>query len=61
MFFLFPGEAAAEEEKGLAAGLLTRKKRRLFDRIQYSKKKKAEKADGLKLKAKVAKLKTQAK
>jgi hypothetical protein len=51
----------AEEEKALAAGTLTRKKRRLFERIQYSKKKKAQKADGLKIKAKASKLKSQQK
>jgi pescadillo protein len=51
-------EAAAEEkeeEKTLQAGTLTRKKRRLYERIQYSKKKKATRADGLKEKAKAAK------
>ncbi len=46
-----------EEEKTLQAGTLTRKKRRLYERIQFSKKKKADKAEDLTQKAKAAKKK----
>lgn len=41
-----------QQEKDLAAGILTRKKRRLYERIQYSKRKKDEKIKLLKEKAK---------
>lgn len=48
-------EAAEEkqirEEKALAAGTLTRKKRKLYEKIQFGQKKKAERVDKLKAKA----------
>jgi pescadillo protein len=40
-----------EEEKALKSGILTRKKRRLYERIQYGKKKKVGRAERLKNKA----------
>jgi len=40
-----------EEEKKLASGILSRKKRRLYDRIQYTKTKKETRAEKLKQKA----------